>query len=157
ITETSGDGRYSESCSVRWRRRSMGVSPAAWTSLTSGSETFPSGRTGTGRHRSGQFFHTSTSRMSSGPIRYSLARCTPLGSGVTGAVRVEPEVAVAFGAGVDGVSDAGAEVALGAADDVAVPGDGSGVVTAGALGSAGVCFSASCALTIVRQQTLMAA
>src|SRR5439155_18690711 len=47
-----------------------GVTPAACTSLSSGSEILPSGRTGTVRLMAG-LFHTAISSRSSGPIRYS--------------------------------------------------------------------------------------
>src|SRR6185503_21388125 len=70
ITDTSGDGTYSASFLSRTLRSWFGVRPAAWTSLTSGSEIFPSGRTGTVRLIA-LLFHTEISSMSSGPIRYS--------------------------------------------------------------------------------------
>ena len=54
-------------------------------SLTSGSDILPSGRTGTVRQRSGQFFQTVMSSTSSGPIRYSFAMSTLLDLRTTGA------------------------------------------------------------------------
>src|SRR6266581_3824912 len=68
-TETVAAGMYSVSAFVRWSRNSIGVNPAAWTSFSSGTEIFPSGRTGTVRVIS-VLFHTATSRTSSGPITY---------------------------------------------------------------------------------------
>src|SRR5262245_43235914 len=100
MTETSGEGMYSASCAVRCWRRSIGVSPDACTSLTSGSDIFQSGRTGTVRHRSGQFFHTVMSRTSSGPIRYSFVMSTASALRTTGATRGAGAAAAANGASV---------------------------------------------------------
>src|SRR6267142_2721929 len=69
ITETVAAEIYSVNTFVRWSRNSVGVRPAACTSFNSGSEIFPSGRTGTVRVIS-VLFHTATSRTSSGPITY---------------------------------------------------------------------------------------
>src|SRR5678815_940757 len=133
MTETSGEGMYSASCSVRCWRRSIGVSPDACTSLTSGSDSFPSGRTGTVRHRSGQFFHTVMSRTSSGPIRYSFVIATALALRTTGATR---GAVGAAGAGVTapGPAAAGADVA---GADAAAAGEGLSLIAAG-VGAAAV-------------------
>ena len=72
VTETSGLGMYSPSFLVRRSRSSIGVRPAASTSFTSGSDTMPSGRTGTVRLMA-SFFHTEICSVSSGPMRN---RCT---------------------------------------------------------------------------------
>src|SRR5437867_4595832 len=69
LTETSGWGMYSASRRVSSSRSSMGVRPAAWTSLSRGSEIFPSGRTGAVR-LTASLLHTETWSTSSGPIRY---------------------------------------------------------------------------------------
>src|SRR5688572_24968785 len=106
ITETSGDGTYSARRWVIACRSSTAVSPAAWMSLTSGSEIMPSGRTGTTR-LSSSFFQTCTSRTSSGPMRKAVADSTNL-AGAAGAA------GAAFVAVVSGV------VAAGAASGVAV-------------------------------------
>src|ERR1043165_10110931 len=106
MTDTSGEGRYSESCCVRCLGGSIGVNPAAGTSLTSGNDSFPSGRTGTVRHRSGQFFHTVMSSTSSGPIRYSFVMSTVLELRTTGATRGAGEPAGA-GAGATGAAGSG--------------------------------------------------
>jgi len=67
MTDTSGVGMYSASFFASASRSCIGVRPAACTSLRSGSEIFPSGRTGTARLMA-VLFHTATSRRSSGPI-----------------------------------------------------------------------------------------
>src|SRR4029453_10967551 len=83
--------------------------PAACTSLTSGHDRFPSGRNGTVRHRSGQFFHTVMSSTSSGPIRYSFDMSTVLALRTTGAMR-----GAGLGAGAAGaVATSAAGVAAG--------------------------------------------
>src|SRR6188474_1733700 len=128
MTETSGEGMYSASCSVRCWRRSIGVSPDACTSLTRGNDSLPSGRTGTVRHKSGQFFHTVISRTSSGPIRYSLVMSTALALRTTGATR-----------GAGGAAAAGAAaIGPGAVEaDAAGAGEGS-VGAAAGVGTAAV-------------------
>jgi hypothetical protein len=59
LTDTSGCGMYSARRRVTSSRSSMGVRPAACTSLSSGSEIFPSGRTGTIR-LTASLLHTET-------------------------------------------------------------------------------------------------
>src|SRR4029450_6161005 len=93
--------------------------PAACTSLTSGNDSFPSGRTGTVRHRSGQFFHTVMSSTSSGPIRYSLVMSTAFAVRTTGATRGAGEGAGAAAA-TGGVGTGAAEAAGAAAGAVVV-------------------------------------
>src|SRR6266542_1592435 len=56
-------------------------------SFTSGSDTFPSGRTGTMR-LSSRFFQTWMSRMSSGPIRKAVALGSPTVVAASAGVRV---------------------------------------------------------------------
>src|SRR5262245_25428395 len=102
--------------------------PAACTSLTSGNDIFPSGRTGTVRHRSGQFFHTVMSSTSSGPIRYSLVMSMVLALRATGATR---------GAG-DGAGAADAAGAV-AGSGVVATGVESAAVAAGATAVASAC------------------
>src|SRR5262245_39837774 len=72
MTETSGFGMYSVSFSTMAARSSAGVRPAAWMSLSRGSEILPSGRTGVVRLMV-VLFQTAMSRRSSGPMRYSAA------------------------------------------------------------------------------------
>ena len=67
MTETSGFGMYSTSFFAMMSRSCIGVRPAAWTSLSSGREILPSGRTGAVRLSAG-LFHTEISSRSSGPI-----------------------------------------------------------------------------------------
>src|SRR5262245_15784348 len=97
--------------------------PAACTSLTSGNDIFPSGRTGTVRHRSGQFFHTVMSSTSSGPIRYSLVMSMVFALRATGATR-------GVGDGVGAAAATGGGAGAGAAD-AADAAAGSGVVATG--------------------------
>src|SRR5262245_19657217 len=139
MTETSGEGMYSASWSVRCWRRSIGVNPDACTSLTSGSDSFPSGRTGTVRLRSGQFFHTVMSRTSSGPIRYSFVISTALVLRTTGATRAAGDTAGA-GAAASGPDAAGADAA-GAGEGSAVVAAG---VEAGGVADAGATVASAC-------------
>ena len=67
-TETSGCGMYSARRCMSRSRSSMGVRPAASTSLSSGSEILPSGRMGAVRLIA-SLFHTETWTTSSGPMR----------------------------------------------------------------------------------------
>src|SRR3989442_9222939 len=114
ITETSGDGRYTARRSVNCARSSPGVRPAAWMSLTSGSDILPSGRTGIVRQSSGQFFHTRMSSRSSGPIRKSAAALKPRSSGLTGvgiaAAGITGTGAITAALADAGVLSAGADV-----------------------------------------------
>src|SRR4029450_2979082 len=105
--------------------------PAACTSLTSGSDSFPSGRTGTVRHKSGQFFHTVMSSTSSGPIRYSFVMSTALALRTTGATRGAGGAAGA----ADGIAGGTAGGAVAGA--AAVAGDGSVGVATGVEAAAG--------------------
>src|SRR5262245_11744040 len=118
-------------------------------SLTSGSDTLPSGRTGTVRLNSG-FFQTEISSTSSGPIRYADASSSGVGvlpatgltMGAVGGVLTVGGVSTGGGASTDaGASgDAGAEVdgvagaAASAGDEAAA---GSGLVDTGSSVAAG--------------------
>src|SRR4030095_6907458 len=96
--------------------------PAACASLRSGNDSLPSGRTGTVRHKSGQFFHTVMSSTSSGPIRYSFVMSTALALRTTGATRGAGGAAGA----ADGIAGGTAGGAVAGA--AAVAGGGSGGV-----------------------------
>src|SRR5438128_5608584 len=107
-------------------------------SFTSGSETLPSGRTGTVRHKSGQFFHTVTSSTSSGPIRYSFDMSMLLLSRTTTGVR-----AAAIAGALEGALAAAA-------------GDSASAVAACTCGSDDACCGASCAYASDARQRLKA-
>src|SRR4029453_18564445 len=112
--------------------------PAACTSLTSGSDVFPSGRTGTVRHKSGQFFHTVMSSTSSGPIKYSFVISTAFAVRTTGATRGAGEEAGAAAAGGVGTGAADAAGAGAGGVVVATPVE-SAAVAAGAPAVASAC------------------
>src|SRR4030095_3691940 len=97
-------------------------------------DSFPSGRTGTVRHRSGQFFHTVMSSTSSGPIRYSLVMSTALALRTTGATRGAGE---AGGAATGAAAGVAAGVAAGA-------GEGSVVVATGVEAAAAAAVASAC-------------
>src|SRR6185436_19098536 len=109
MTETSGDGMYSDSFVVSRSRSSVGVSPAATMSLTNGSETLPSGRTGTVR-LSSTFFQTEMSRTSSGPIWNSTRP-----GGTTALLTSGAGAGVGTAPGDDGADGAAGDAAAGVA------------------------------------------
>src|SRR5262245_16990562 len=117
--------------------------PAACTSLTSGNDIFPSGRTGTVRHRSGQFFHTVMSSTSSGPIRYSFVMSTVLELRTAGATRGAGEPAGA-GAGATGAAGSDAAGTVGSAG-VATGVGAAAAAVASACGGVGGCTFCACA------------